>query len=128
MAPVEHGPGGHPSHAEPAVEAAPLPRHAAAPSGAPASRRSLVTVAVHVGQLLQPVPGGIGRYVRSLLPCLPAAGVAPVAFGAGPRPPGLDGVRYVDLGWPRGALRYEAWHRLGRPRVTVDGDVVHATS
>ncbi|HZB71573.1 MAG TPA: glycosyltransferase family 1 protein [Acidimicrobiales bacterium] len=87
-----------------------------------------LTVAVHVGQLLQPVPGGIGRYVRALLPCLPAAGVEPVAFAAGPRPDGLDGVRYVDLGWPRGPLRYEAWHRLGRPRLAVEGDVVHATS
>jgi glycosyltransferase involved in cell wall biosynthesis len=87
-----------------------------------------LTVAVHVGQLLQPVPGGIGRYVRALLPCLPAAGVTPVAFAAGPRPEGLDGARYVELGWPRGALRYEAWHRLGRPPVRVEGDVVHATS
>jgi glycosyltransferase involved in cell wall biosynthesis len=40
----------------------------------------------------------------------------------------LDGARYVELGWPRGALRYEAWHRLGRPPVRVEGDVVHATS
>ena len=87
-----------------------------------------MTVAVHVGQLLQPVPGGIGRYVRALLPCLPRAEVEPVAFAAGPRPAGLDGVRYVDLGWPRGPLRYEAWHRLGRPRLVVGGDVVHATS
>ncbi len=78
-----------------------------------------LTVAVHVGQLLQPVPGGIGRYVRALLPCLPAAGVEPVAFAAGPRPEGLDGLPYVDLGWPRGPLRYEAWHRLGRPRLGV---------
>ena len=87
-----------------------------------------MTVALHVGQLLQPVPGGIGRYVRALLACLPAVGVEPVAFAAGPRPDGLDGVRYVDLGWPRGPLRYEAWHRLGRPRLPVEGDVVHATS
>ena len=86
------------------------------------------TVAVHVGQLLQPVPGGIGRYVRALLPRLPAAGVEPVAFAAGPRPDGLEGVRYVDLGRPRGALRYEAWHRLGWPRLAIEGDVVHATS
>jgi glycosyltransferase involved in cell wall biosynthesis len=87
-----------------------------------------LTVAVHVGQLLQPVPGGIGRYVRSLLPALPDVGVAPVAWAAGPRPEGLGDVPYVDVGWPRGPLRYEAWHRLGRPRVGVAGDVVHAPS
>ncbi|MDP8988202.1 MAG: glycosyltransferase family 4 protein [Actinomycetota bacterium] len=83
-------------------------------------------VAVHVGQLLQPVPGGIGRYVRALLAALPGAGVDPVAFAAGPRPPAVDA--YVDLGRPGGPLRYEAWHRLRRPVVRVPADVVHATS
>ena len=43
-------------------------------------------VAVHAGQLLQPVPGGIGRYEIALLRHLPAHGVDPVAFAAGPRP------------------------------------------
>ncbi len=92
-------------------------------------------VAVHVGQLHQRVPGGIGRYVEHLVRALPAAGVEPVAFAAGPVPAGLaeaggTGVAraYVDLGWPTGALRYEAWHRLRRPVVGVPGDVVHATS
>lgn len=86
-----------------------------------------------MGQLLQPVPGGIGRYVEHLVRSLPAVGVEPVAFGAGP-PPSLltaghdDDVPYVDVGWPTGALRYEAWHRLRRPVVRVPGDVVHATS
>ena len=83
-------------------------------------------VAVHAGQLLQPVPGGIGRYVTHLLAALPGAGVEPVAFAAGPAPASVT--PWVDLGWPRGALRYELWHRLRRPVVRVDGDVVHATS
>lgn len=83
-----------------------------------------MNVAVHAGQLLQPVPGGIGRYVRSLVDALPGAGVRPVPFAAGP----LDLPAAVDLGWPRGALRYEAWHRLRRPVVHVEGDLVHATS
>ena len=83
-------------------------------------------VAVHVGQLLQPVPGGIGRYVRALLAALPGAGVDPVAFAAGARPPGVDA--YVDLGRPGGSLRYEAWHRLRGPAIRVPADVVHATS
>ncbi len=87
-------------------------------------------VAVHAGQLRQPIPGGIGRYVRELLRALPGAGVEPVPFAAGPAPdhdPALGGWR--DLGWPRGSARYELWHRLRRPRVAIDGtDVVHATS
>ncbi|MGE0796170.1 MAG: glycosyltransferase family 4 protein [Acidimicrobiia bacterium] len=88
-------------------------------------------VAVHAGQLLQPVPGGIGRYVRSLLGALPGAGVDPVPFGAGPAPAGLPGdlpERWHDLGRPGGGLRYELWHRLRRPAVGVPGGVVHATS
>nr|MDQ3385247.1 glycosyltransferase [Actinomycetota bacterium] len=85
------------------------------------------TVALHAGQLLQPVPGGIGRYVRSLLGALPAAGVEPVAFAAGPAPEDVDGP-WIDLGAPRGAVRYELWHRLRRPLVRVPGDVLHATS
>jgi len=89
----------------------------------------MTTVAVHAGQLLQPVPGGIGRYVTHLLAALPAVGVDPIAFAAGPVPPGVDpATRWVDLGWPRGPLRYELWHRVRRPRVPVDADVVHATS
>jgi glycosyltransferase involved in cell wall biosynthesis len=77
--------------------------------------------AVHTGQLLQPVPGGIGRYITHLLDALPGAGVTPVPFAAGAR----DG---IDLGWPRGSLRYELWHRARWPRVRLDVDVVHATS
>ncbi len=84
-------------------------------------------VALHVGQLLQPVPGGIGRYVRGLLEALPAAGAELVPFAAGPRPPEC-GPRYRDLGRPRGRWRYQAWHRLRRPRVDLGTDVVHAPS
>jgi glycosyltransferase involved in cell wall biosynthesis len=88
-----------------------------------------VKVALHTGQLLQPVPGGVGRYVRALLRHLPAAGVHTTAFGAGARPDNLtDPVEWVDLGWPQGSLRYEAWHRLRRPEVKVAGDLVHAPS
>ena len=69
-------------------------------------------VALHVGQLHQRVPGGIGRYVRSLAGALPAAGVDVEPFGA--------------ARWP--SLRYELWHRLRHPVVRAAGDVVHATS
>jgi glycosyltransferase involved in cell wall biosynthesis len=85
-----------------------------------------VKAAVHVGQLLQPVPGGIGRYVRNLVAALPAAGVEVEAFASGPAPDGI--APYTDLGPPAGPLRYEAWHRFRRPVVKVPGDLVHATS
>ena len=86
-------------------------------------------VALHTGQLLQPVPGGIGRYARAMIRHLPAAGVSVTAFAAGARPSGLpQSVPYVDLGWPRGSMRYEAWHRLRRPLLKVTADVVHAPS
>ena len=66
-------------------------------------------VALQSGQLDQPVPGGIGRYVEGLLRHLPDAGVTVERFGAG-------------------RWRYEAWHRFRRPAVRVPGDLVHAPS
>lgn len=85
---------------------------------------------LHVGQLFQPVPGGIGRYTVHVARNLPAADVDVVCFGAGTpsaRVRGLIGDT-VDLGWPRGPMRYELWHRLRRPVVHLDVDVVHAPS
>jgi glycosyltransferase involved in cell wall biosynthesis len=88
-----------------------------------------VRVAVHAGQLLQPVPGGIGRYEIALLRHLPQCGVVPLAFAAGERPRGVaHGVPWIDLGAPHGSVRYELWHRLRRPLVRIDADVVHAPS
>ena len=86
-------------------------------------------VACHAGQLLQPVPGGIGRYVRELLERLPDAGAEPVAFAAGARPRNAPPrVPWVDLGFPHGSVRYELWNRARRPAVHIDADVVHAPS
>lgn len=86
-------------------------------------------VALHAGQLLQPTPGGIGRYVHRLAERLPEAGIDANLFGAGPRPAGLPAtVPWHDLGWPRGSWRYELWHRLRRPVVRAPGAVVHAPS
>ena len=85
---------------------------------------------LHIGQLLQPVPGGIGRYVVHLAQNLPAADVDVVCFGAGTpnaRVQALIG-ESIDLGWPRGPLRYELWHRTRRPRLRLPVDVVHAPS
>ncbi len=86
-------------------------------------------VAIHAGQLLQPLPGGIGRYEIALLRHLPAQGVEPVAFAAGTRPRSVARrVPWIDLGPPRGSTRYEMWHRLRRPRVRIEADLVHAPS
>jgi glycosyltransferase involved in cell wall biosynthesis len=98
------------------------------PAQAGAARPAL-KVACHAGQLLQPVPGGIGRYTYSLLRALPAAGVDAVAFAAGARPSGVPRrIPWIDLGPPHGSVRYECWHRLGRPRVNIESDVIHAPS
>ena len=86
-------------------------------------------VACHAGQLLQPVPGGIGRYVRELLARLPDAGVEPIAFAAGSRPRNKPGrVPWIENGRPSGSNRYELWHRTRHPVVRLDVDVVHAPS
>lgn len=87
-------------------------------------------VALHVGQLFQPVPGGIGRYVDGLLGALPEVDVDLVTFAAGTPTPeqqaSLPG--YVDLGRPHAPWRYELWHRLRRPQLPVRADVIHAPS
>ena len=86
-------------------------------------------VALHCGQLLQPVPGGIGRYTHSLLRVLPTVGIEPIGFAAGARPSGIPRrVAWIDIGAPHGSIRYEGWHRLGRPVLDLAVDVVHAPS
>jgi glycosyltransferase involved in cell wall biosynthesis len=85
---------------------------------------------LHVGQLLQRVPGGIGRYVFRLLRALPEVGVTVVPFAAGD--PSVHRVQrwdgYVDLGHPYPPWRYELWHRFRRPRLHLPVDLVHAPS
>lgn len=87
-------------------------------------------VAVHAGQLLQPVPGGIGRYIRGLVPALVETGVRVVPFAAGDLSGRLGPAEpaALDLGPPGSPWRYELWHRLRRPRVKLPVDVVHAPS
>jgi glycosyltransferase involved in cell wall biosynthesis len=105
----------------------------AGPPGAP-------TVGVVAEQLLRPVPGGIGRYVRALAEHLPAE--AAVDGGAARflvcRHPaervaavGLPPAATVRLPWP-GRLATRTWVTLRRPRLPsglLDTlDLVHATS
>jgi glycosyltransferase involved in cell wall biosynthesis len=104
-------------------------------------------VALNLEQLLQPAPGGIGRYTAELarlLPALPAGDgdeITLVPFVARHRREdvetrlrefGLDGVDPVVLPLPR-PLLYDAWHLLRRPRLGRSRrlryvDVVHAPS
>ncbi len=89
-------------------------------------------VAIHAGQLLQPFPGGIGRYVGKLIEALPQADITPIPFAAGA--PAQSIPNWVNLGFPYGRWRYEAWHRFRRPSLRVrklDGgepEVIHAPS
>lgn len=87
-------------------------------------------VGLHVGQLLQPVPGGIGRYVEALMTALPDAGIELTTFAAGQPVPrrGQEWPGYVDLGRPHGRWRYELWHRLRSRALDLGVDVIHAPS
>ncbi|HEY3239865.1 MAG TPA: glycosyltransferase family 1 protein, partial [Acidimicrobiia bacterium] len=70
-----------------------------------------IRVALHTGQLRQPVPGGIGRYVDGLVAHLPTGGIDVEPFTGG-------------------RWHGQAWQRLRRPalRLPADVDVVHAPS
>jgi glycosyltransferase involved in cell wall biosynthesis len=91
-------------------------------------------------QLLRPVPGGVGRYVRALVAHLPAVAGADggeVAWIVGRHPAGrladagLPAATTARLAWP-GRLLTRAWVDLRRPalpRGLLGGlDLVHATS
>lgn len=84
-------------------------------------------VGLHVGQLRQPVPGGIGTYVRELWSALPGIDVDITAFAAG-AVANADRASITDLGWPHDALRYELWLRTRRPALPLAIDVVHGPS
>ena len=86
--------------------------------------------ALHVGQLRQAVPGGIGRYTAALSRHLPDAGIDLLTFAAGPvtPPAGTTLPALTDLGRPYDGARYELWHRLRAPRLPFSPDVVHAPS
>jgi glycosyltransferase involved in cell wall biosynthesis len=73
----------------------------------------VVKIALNVGQLSQPVPGGIGRYVQSLVDGLPTVGVDVTAFGP----------------HRQHTLVYERWHRIRwLPARNARAGVIHAPS
>src|SRR5207247_5232427 len=81
-------------------------------------------------QLLQPVPGGIGTYVRALLSSLPAQGVAVrpvVAWHKGNVVAGMGLEAAAKLPLPRQAL-YRAWAAGLGPRIPRGSRLVHAPS
>ena len=97
-------------------------------------------VGVVAEQLLRPVPGGIGRYVRALtdhLPAVAAADRGAVSWIVGRHPAGrlatagLVPAVTARLAWP-GRVATRTWVTLRRPRlpagVLADLDMVHATS
>jgi glycosyltransferase involved in cell wall biosynthesis len=90
-------------------------------------------VGLHVGQLLQPVPGGIGRVTEMLCDELPRH-TDVVAFApSADRARRALSARFVDVefrgvgpGSPR--WRYALWHRDRRHRIEMNVDVCHAPS
>lgn len=96
--------------------------------------RERMRVGVHVGQLLQPIPGGIGRVTEMLCRELPKHADI-VAFTAVPGrdrrafgsrfDPAVE-VRRVGPGAPR--WHYELWQRYRGHPVDLDLDVCHAPS
>jgi glycosyltransferase involved in cell wall biosynthesis len=95
----------------------------------------VTSVAVHVDQLFYRVPGGIGTYVRHLLPALRevqpelALSVFHARFDGRP-PQELDELRTIDLDRGIRSL-YPLWNWAGKPPLPPPldtADVIHATS
>ncbi len=93
-------------------------------------RQPRLRVGVHVGQLAQRIPGGIGRVTEMLCAELPERADV-VAFSSCPRRarPALgDAVEFHSLGPGAPRWRYEMWNRYRRHRIDLDVDVCHAPS
>lgn len=95
----------------------------------------MTSVALNVDQLFYKVPGGIGTYVRRLLPALREAdpslelSVFHARFGGAVRPE-LEGIPRVELDRGIRSL-YPMWNWMGRPNLPDELDdarVIHAPS
>ena len=101
---------------------------------APAPRGRPLRVGLHVGQLVQPVPGGIGRVVETLSEALPGLGADVVCFAACSRRERLDLATRVGPAALRcfGTLpqtwQYQRWQHTRRPVLHLGCDVCHAPS
>ncbi len=84
-------------------------------------------VALHVGQVTQPIPGGIGRYTKALIKSLPRDEVTLYTFACADTP--VDAPpRYKKISRLNYRIEYELWHRLRSRDLDVEGDVIHAPS
>lgn len=94
---------------------------------------AVTSVALHVDQLFFRVPGGIGTYVRQLLPALQAADgdLEVTAFHAGSAqtpPLEMAGARHVHVARSIRTL-YPSWNLSGKPALPHEldtADVIHA--
>jgi glycosyltransferase involved in cell wall biosynthesis len=93
-------------------------------------------VAVFADQLFYRQPGGIGTYLRHIVPGIAErmedGSLVLAHHGGGEKPlfPGLDKVEEISLPWRRDAMGL-SWHTLGAPRVErfLGGlDALHAPS
>ncbi len=96
--------------------------------------KARLRVGLHVGQLMQEIPGGIGRVTEMLCDELPKHADV-VAFAAGLRRERLAVASRIDanvelrsLGWVSARWHYEMWQRWRRHRVDLHVDVCHAPS
>jgi glycosyltransferase involved in cell wall biosynthesis len=84
-------------------------------------------VALHAGQVTQPIPGGIGRYTKSLIKALPKDEITLYTFGC--TQPNLDAPpRYKRISKLNFRLEYELWHRFRSRDIDCEGDLIHALS
>lgn len=84
-------------------------------------------VALHVGQVIQPIPGGIGRYTKSLIRALPNDEVTLYTFACADNP--VDAPpRYKRVSRFNYRIEYELWHRFRARDINCEGDLVHAPS
>lgn len=84
-------------------------------------------VALHVGQITQPIPGGIGRYTRSLIEYLPNDEVTLYTFACADAPKETL-PHYSRAGKLNFRFEYELWHRFRNRDLKITGDIVHAPS
>jgi glycosyltransferase involved in cell wall biosynthesis len=97
-------------------------------------RRERLRIGLHVGQLLQDIPGGIGRVTEMLCAELPRYAHV-VAFSSCPRHVLRafgerlgEEVEFARIGPGAPPWRYELWHRRRRHRLDLRVDVCHAPS